>query len=145
MMALMNAQGRFVLTAFSPLLFNIALIATMIALVLWRQDAALAALVIAATVGIAGLLQLSILVLRRGGSVATPLRVAFDPEMRGFFRPGHPRHDRERLAATACHRRRGDRVVLAVGGVVAVFPPTGWSNCRSALSASPWAPCWCRN
>ncbi len=85
MMALMNAQGRFALTAFSPLLFNIALIAAMIALVLWRQDAASAALVIAATVGIAGLLQLSILVLRRGSSVATPLRVAFDPGMRGFL------------------------------------------------------------
>ena len=32
MMALLNAQGRFALTAFSPLLFNIALIAVMIAL-----------------------------------------------------------------------------------------------------------------
>ena len=30
MMALLNAQGRFALTAFSPLLFNIALIAVMI-------------------------------------------------------------------------------------------------------------------
>jgi putative peptidoglycan lipid II flippase len=84
MMALMNAQGRFALTAFSPLLFNIALIAVMIALIVWRQDAAFAALVIAATVGIAGLLQLSVLVLR-GGSVATPLRIAYDAEMRGFF------------------------------------------------------------
>ena len=34
MMALLNAQGRFALTAFSPLLFNIALIAVMIALLL---------------------------------------------------------------------------------------------------------------
>src|SRR6202047_1113706 len=39
----------------------------------------------AATVGIAGLLQLSVLVLRRGGSVATPLRIAFDARMRGFL------------------------------------------------------------
>ncbi len=44
-----------------------------------------AALVIAATVGVAGLLQLSILLLRRGGSIATPLRVSFDADMRGFF------------------------------------------------------------
>ena len=87
MMALMNAQGRFALTAFSPLLFNIALIAVMIVLVLWRQDEVFAAQAIAATVGIAGLLQLSILVLRRGGDVATPLRVSFGAEMRGFF--GH--------------------------------------------------------
>ena len=34
MMALLNAQGRFALTAFSPLLFNIALIAVMAALLL---------------------------------------------------------------------------------------------------------------
>ena len=32
MMALLNAQGRFALTAFSPLLFNIALIAVMVVL-----------------------------------------------------------------------------------------------------------------
>jgi putative peptidoglycan lipid II flippase len=87
MMALLTAQGRFALTAFSPLLFNIALIVVMVALIAWRQDAAFAAQVIAATVGIAGLLQLSILVLRRGGNVATPLRIATDAEMRGFL--GH--------------------------------------------------------
>jgi putative peptidoglycan lipid II flippase len=85
MMALLNAQGRFALTAFSPLLFNIALIAVMIALTFWRQDASFAALVIAATVGIAGLLQLLILVGRRDGSTATPLRIAFDAPMRGFL------------------------------------------------------------
>jgi putative peptidoglycan lipid II flippase len=85
MMALLNAQARFALTAFSPLLFNIALIGVMIALLGWRQDAHDAALIVAATVGIAGLLQLSVLVLRRGGSIATPLRIAFDAEMRGFL------------------------------------------------------------
>src|SRR5438552_18901537 len=35
-MALMSAQHRFALTAFSPLLFNIALISVMIALLGWR-------------------------------------------------------------------------------------------------------------
>src|SRR5258705_7258918 len=86
MMALMSAQHRFALTAFSPLLFNLALISVMIALLGWRQDPATAATIIAATVGIAGLLQLLILLFRRGGgSVATPLRVAFDADMRGFF------------------------------------------------------------
>src|SRR5437899_3150743 len=84
MMGLLNAQGRFALTAFSPLLFNIALIAVMAVLLGWRQDAAHAALILAATLGIAGLLQLSILVLR-GGSIAKPLRISFDAEMRGFF------------------------------------------------------------
>src|SRR5208337_4755363 len=86
MMALMNAQGRFAVTAFSPLLFNIALISVMIALLGWRRDTAHAALVVAATVGVAGLLQLLILLMRRGGGgIATPLRIAFDPDMRGFL------------------------------------------------------------
>src|SRR3989440_2701278 len=86
MMALMSAQARFALTAFSPLLFNIALIAVMIALLGWRYDPAHAATIIAATVGIAGLLQLLILRLGRGGgSVATPLRISFDTDMRGFL------------------------------------------------------------
>ncbi len=85
MMALLNAQGRFALTAFSPLLFNIALIAVMAVLLASRSDAVLAAQILAATVGVAGLLQLSILVLRRGGNIATPLRVSFDAEIRGFL------------------------------------------------------------
>src|SRR5580698_6480384 len=86
MMALLNAQGRFALTAFSPLLFNVALIAVMIGLLFWRKDASFAAWAIAATVGIAGLLQLLILVGRRGGgSTARPLRIAFDAPMRGFL------------------------------------------------------------
>src|ERR1700683_2061576 len=90
MMALMNVQGRFALTAFSPLLFNLALIAVISALLGWRLDAASAALIVAGTVGIAGLLQLSILLLRRGGGLATPLRVSFGAEMRGFLRHAIP-------------------------------------------------------
>src|SRR6185437_654174 len=75
LMSLLNAQGRFALTAFSPLLFNIALISVMAVLLLRQQDATGAAHIIAATVGIAGLLQLSMLVLRRGGAIATPLKI----------------------------------------------------------------------
>src|ERR671937_277513 len=45
MMALLNAQGRFALTAFSPLLFNIALIAVMAGLLARQQDPMQAALV----------------------------------------------------------------------------------------------------
>src|SRR6195256_5201779 len=58
MMGLLNAQYRFVLTAFSPILFNVALIGVMMTLLEWPQDAPRAALVMAATVGVAGLLQL---------------------------------------------------------------------------------------
>jgi putative peptidoglycan lipid II flippase len=90
MMALLNAQHRFVLTAFSPLLFNVALIAAIAALLLWRQDATHAALTIAATVGVAGLLQLTILVLRHGDNPDAPLRVSFDAEIRGFLRNAIP-------------------------------------------------------
>jgi putative peptidoglycan lipid II flippase len=90
LMAVVNAQGRFALTAFSPLLFNIALIAVMASLLLWRQDAARAALILAAVVGIAGLLQLLILILRRGENAATPLRVSFDKDMCGFFAKAIP-------------------------------------------------------
>jgi putative peptidoglycan lipid II flippase len=90
-MALMNAQHRFALTAFSPLLFNIALIAVTIALLVWRQDVSSAALILAATVGIAGLLQLLILALRRGADrLATPLRVSFDAQVRGFLAKAAP-------------------------------------------------------
>jgi len=66
LLALASAQGRFVVTAFSPLLFNLALIAVMIALIVARAGAGFAALALAATVGIAGLLQLLVLALRRG-------------------------------------------------------------------------------
>ena len=89
MMALLNAQGRFALTAFSPLLFNIALIAVMAVLLAWRQEAVHAAQILAATVGIAGLFQLSILVLRRVG-LAMQLRISFDKEIRGFLAKAVP-------------------------------------------------------
>ncbi len=90
LMSLLNAQGRFALTAFSPLLFNIALISVMAVLLLRRQEATDAAQVIAATVGIAGLLQLSMLVLRRGDTIATPLKISFDAEIRGFLAKAVP-------------------------------------------------------
>ena len=90
MMALLNAQGRFAITAFSPLLFNIALIAVMAVQLAWRQDAVHAAQMLAAAVGIAGLLQLSVLVLRRGALIATPLRISFDTEIRTFLAKAVP-------------------------------------------------------
>jgi len=90
LMGLLNAQGRFALTAFSPLLFNIALIIAIAALLLWHIDASLSARALAATVGIAGLLQLLMLLSRRSARLATPLRVAFDKPMRTFFAKAIP-------------------------------------------------------
>jgi putative peptidoglycan lipid II flippase len=117
MMGLLNAQGRFALTAFSPLLFNIALIAVMIALLAWRQDGAHAALVIAATVGVAGLLQLVTLALRRGASTATPLRVSLDAEMRKFLGSALPG-----MIASA-----GPQLLIITGAVVASSSPSAVS------------------
>ena len=84
LMGLLNARHHFALAAFSPLLFNLALIAVMAALLVGPLDASDAAVMMAGTVGIAGLLQLLVLALRHGPGLATPLRVAFDAEMRGF-------------------------------------------------------------
>jgi putative peptidoglycan lipid II flippase len=117
MMALLNAQGRFALTAFSPLLFNIALIVVMIALLAWRQDAGFAAPILAATVGIAGLLQLLILVMRRGESVATPLRVALDAPMRSFLGKAIPG-----MVASA-----GPQLLVVAGAVIASSSPSAVS------------------
>lgn len=90
LMGLLNAQARFALTAFSPLLFNIALIAAIAVLLVWGADAALAAWMLAATVGIAGLLQLLMLLSQRSARLATPLRVSLDQEMRAFFAKAIP-------------------------------------------------------
>jgi putative peptidoglycan lipid II flippase len=117
MMGLLSAQGRFALTAFSPLLFNIALIAVMIALLGWREDGAHAALAIAATVGVAGLLQLVILALRRGASTATPLRVSFDAEMRKFLGSALPG-----MIASAA-----PQLLIITGAVVASSSPSAVS------------------
>jgi putative peptidoglycan lipid II flippase len=117
MMALLNAQGRFALTAFSPLLFNIALIAVMLALLLWRHDAGFAAMALAATVGVAGLLQLLILMMRRGESVAAPLRVALDAPMRSFLGKAIPG-----MVASA-----GPQLLVVAGAVIASSSPSAVS------------------
>ncbi len=89
MMALLNAHHRFALTAFSPLLFNIALIAAAIGLLMFPRQPAVAALLLSATVGLAGLLQLTALA-AGGGGIATPIRITLDREMRGFLGSAAP-------------------------------------------------------
>jgi putative peptidoglycan lipid II flippase len=118
MMALLNAKGRYVLTAFSPLLFNITLILVMIVLVFRNKGAEDSAVVIAATVGVAGLVQLLILVLRPGGNrMATPLRIAFDPPMRDFFGKAIPG------MIAGC----GPQLLLVGGAIVASASPSAVS------------------
>ena len=119
LLALSSAQGRFVLTAFSPLLFNIALIAVMIALILARADAGFVALALAATTGIAGLLQLSILVLRRHGEVtAHPLRISFDAQIRHFFARAIPG-----MVASAA-----PQLLMIAGAIIASSSPSAVSR-----------------
>ncbi|QPF84785.1 murein biosynthesis integral membrane protein MurJ [Bradyrhizobium genosp. L] len=116
MMGLLNAQGRFALTAFSPLLFNIALIAVMAVLLMRQQDPVWAALVMAATIGVAGLLQLSMLALR-GARLASPLRVSLDPEMRGFLGRAVPG-----MVASS-----GPQWLMVAGAVIASTSPSAVS------------------
>ena len=118
MLALASAQSRFALTAFSPVLFNIALIAVMIALILMPRDAGFAALVLAATIGLAGLLQLLILISRRrGDAVAAPPRVSLDPEMRRFLSRALPG-----MAASAA-----PQLLIVAGAVIASASPSAVS------------------
>jgi putative peptidoglycan lipid II flippase len=119
LLALTSAQGRLVLTAFSPLLFNIALIAAMIALILVRTDAGSVAPVLAGTIGLAGFLQLTILMLRRQGeAVATPLRVSFDAEMRSFFGRAIPG-----MVASAA-----PQLLMVAGAIIASSSPSAVSR-----------------
>jgi putative peptidoglycan lipid II flippase len=118
MMGLLNAQQRFALTAFSPLLFNIALIAVMALLLVWRQEPDTAAMAMAATVGIAGLLQLLMLILRKsGGNLAAPLRLSLDSEMRGFFRKALPG-----MVANS-----GPQLLIVTGAIIASTTPAAVS------------------
>ena len=86
LLAVFNAQHRVALTAFAPVLFNLALIAVMAILMLRATAPDTVALLVASTVGVAGLLQLTALLLGgRADRVASPVRLSFDPEVRRLF------------------------------------------------------------
>jgi putative peptidoglycan lipid II flippase len=118
MMSLMNARHRFAITAFSPLLFNVALIVVALALLLWRQEPYFAALILAATVGAAGLLQLTVLAISgRRDSLARPLRVSFDTGMRDFARKAVP----------GMIANSGPQLLIVAGAIVASTSPSAVS------------------
>jgi putative peptidoglycan lipid II flippase len=117
-MGLLNAQHRFATAAFSPLLFNMALIVVVAALLLMGRDPQSAALAMAATVGVAGFLQLLVLTIPNGGrKLASPLRVSFDPEMRAFFRKAIPG-----MIASS-----GPQLLIVAGAIVASTSPSAVS------------------
>jgi putative peptidoglycan lipid II flippase len=119
MMGVSNAEHRFMLTAFSPVLFNLTMIAVLIVLLIWRHDPLFSATVIAGTVGIAGCLQMLILIQRRPwrDGIATPIRISFDPQIRGFLRKGIPG-----MVANA-----GPQFLIVGGAIIASSSPAAVS------------------
>src|SRR5882757_3260282 len=102
----------------AALIVAAALIGLLMPLVITALAASFAALVMAATVGIAGLLQLLALVLPRGaGSIATPLRISFDADMRGFFGKAIPG-----MIASS-----GPQLLVVAGAIIASSSPSAVS------------------
>src|ERR1700720_900322 len=89
----------------------------MVALCVWRQDAGFSAVVLVATVGVAGLLQLLILAMRHGDGAAAPLRVTFDPPMRGFTAKAIPG-----MVASS-----GPQLLVVAGAIIASQSPSAVS------------------
>jgi putative peptidoglycan lipid II flippase len=119
MMGVLNAEQRFALTAVSPVLFNLTMIGVIATLLLGRHDPQFSATVIAGAVGLAGCLQMLILVQRRPwrDGVATPVRISFDPQIRAFLRKGIPG-----MIANA-----GPQFLIVAGAIVASASPAAVS------------------
>jgi putative peptidoglycan lipid II flippase len=119
LMGVLNAEHRFMLTAFSPVLFNLTMILVLIVLLVWRQESLFSATVIAGAVGVAGCLQMLILIQRRPwrDGVATPVRISFDPQIRGFLRKGIPG-----MVANA-----GPQFLIVGGAIIASSSPAAVS------------------
>ena len=95
------------------------MIAVLIVLLIWRHDPLFSATVIAGTVGIAGCLQMLILIQRRPwrDGIATPIRISFDPQIRGFLRKGIPG-----MVANA-----GPQFLIVGGAIIASSSPAAVS------------------
>lgn len=119
MMGVLNAEHRFLLTAFSPVLFNATMIVVLLVLFMKQHEPQFSATVIAGAVGFAGCLQMLILIQRRPwrDGIATPIRISFDPEIRGFLRKGIPG-----MIANA-----GPQFLIVGGAIVASSSPAAVS------------------
>jgi putative peptidoglycan lipid II flippase len=89
MAAVLNANGRVGLTAFSPVLFNMVMITAVAVLLLANLPALQAALTLAAVVGVAGCFQLIFLGVS-GSGYAKPTRLSLDREIQKLFRRALP-------------------------------------------------------
>jgi putative peptidoglycan lipid II flippase len=119
MMGVLNAEHRVALTALSPVLFNLTMIATIGGLLWLHADPRVAALTIATAVGLAGCLQLMVLIRRERNKTwaVTPLRITFDREIRGFFRKAIP----------GMIANSGPQLLLVGGAIVASSSPAAVS------------------
>jgi putative peptidoglycan lipid II flippase len=128
MAAALNAHGRVALTSLSPVLFNVAMIATAAALLIAQGSATQSALILAAAVGAAGCLQLIFLGVC-GTRYAQPARIALDPEIRALFSRALP----------GMIAQSGPQLLLVAGAVVASTSPAAvsWIYFASRLVELP--------
>jgi putative peptidoglycan lipid II flippase len=128
MAAALNAHGRVVLTSLSPVLFNAAMIATVTVLLMAHESATQSALILAATVGAAGCLQLIFLGFS-GTRYARPVRVSLDPDIRALFCRALP----------GMIAQSGPQLLLVAGAVVAAASPAAvsWIYFASRLVELP--------
>lgn len=124
----LNASGRVALTSFSPVLFNMAMIATVSALLIAGWSAQQSAPALAAAVGAAGCLQLIFLAVS-GTQYARPVHVSLDPEIRKLFCRALP----------GMIAQSGPQLLLVAGATVASASPAAvsWIYFASRLVELP--------
>jgi putative peptidoglycan lipid II flippase len=113
MAAVLNANGRVGLTAFSPVLFNTVMIVAVAVLLFAELPAAHAALTLAAVVGATGCFQLIFLGVSGSGH-ATPVRLSLDEEIRTLLRRALP----------GMIAQSGSQLFLVAGAVIASASPS---------------------
>jgi putative peptidoglycan lipid II flippase len=112
-MAVLNAHGRVAWSAFSPVLFNIFLIAVTLALLAsGPMDAVRSAMILASTVGVAGLAQASVLAFP-GARLARPVRLSTDADVLRLLRRTFP-------VALA---QSGPQLLVVAGAIAASLSP----------------------
>jgi putative peptidoglycan lipid II flippase len=128
MAAALNAHDRVALTSFSPVLFNLMMITAVAALLLTGWDERSSALALAATVGVAGCLQLAFLGLS-GTRYTTPVRVSFDDDIRTLLRRALP----------GMIAQSGPQLLLVAGAISASASPAAvsWIYFASRLIELP--------
>ena len=119
MMGVLNAERRFLLTAFSPVLFNIMMIAVILTLLIWQHDAQTSAIIIAGAVGVAGCFQMLVLIQRRPwrDGLAAPIRISFNPQIRVFYRKAVP----------GMIANSGPQFLIVAGAIIASSSPAAVS------------------